>query len=613
VSASSTVVAQKAEAEPPRLSPEARAFVLAAVYYLLGALFVTLWLWRDPASRTVAGNPNDADQFTWFLRYDATAIVHGKLPALVTTAMNAPQGISVMWNTFILLPGVLLTPVTLLLGPQTSLTILMTLGFAGSATSMFYLLRRWDASVTAAVIGGAVYGFSPALLQASIGHYDFQFAVLPPLIIDAALRLVAGRVHPGRAGVVRGGLRLGLLLTAQLLTSEELLLDTAFAGILLVIVLAAGRPHEILQRARAAVAAFGIAAAVTLLVCGYPLWAQFFGPLHQHGSAFEIDFYKNDLAGFVTPSSLLIFHTASSANFAAKTYQGGMPEYLAYLGFPLLIALVVAAIKFWHHPAIRAAAVTFAVLEICSLGGTLLVGGHEYKSVLLPWHLMQSVPVINAALPTRLSILADGAAAVVVALSYDAARRLPRVASARLGSRFVTVGVILVLLPIIPRPLPAAVASSVPVGWSATFRQLNLPAGARVLVIPVPVPTFTEPLRWQADTGQPASLIGGYFTGPAWNGQAYIEGNGLAPEVAYLNQLWAAPSWAVEQSEVQASPTSTRTPAQVRAQLAKWHPAAIVVVTSMRSPLGEYLISLFGKPQAGSGRVLAWRAGQYSK
>ena len=82
---------------------------------------------------------------------------------------------------------------------------------------------------------------------------------------------------------------------------------------------------------------------------------------------------------------------------------------------------------------------------------------------------MQSVPVINAALPTRLSILADGAAAVVVALSYDAARRLPRVASARLGSRFVAAGVILVLLPIIPRPLPAAVASPVPAGWSATF------------------------------------------------------------------------------------------------------------------------------------------------
>jgi hypothetical protein len=81
--------------------------MLAAAYYLVAALAVTLWLWRDPASRTVAGNANDADQFAWFFRYDATAIAHLRLPALVTTAMNAPHGVNVMWNTFMLLPGVL--------------------------------------------------------------------------------------------------------------------------------------------------------------------------------------------------------------------------------------------------------------------------------------------------------------------------------------------------------------------------------------------------------------------------------------------------------------------------------------------------------------------------
>ena len=42
-----------------------------------------------------------------------------------------------------------------------------------------------------AAIAGTVYGFSPALLQAAVGHYDFQFAVLPPLILDATSRLCA--------------------------------------------------------------------------------------------------------------------------------------------------------------------------------------------------------------------------------------------------------------------------------------------------------------------------------------------------------------------------------------------------------------------------------------
>ena len=91
------------------------AITLILTCYLVAAVAVTWHLWADPASRTIAGNPNDADLFAWFLRYDATAVAHGRLPALVTTAMNAPQGINVMWNTSLPLPGVLLAPVTLLL------------------------------------------------------------------------------------------------------------------------------------------------------------------------------------------------------------------------------------------------------------------------------------------------------------------------------------------------------------------------------------------------------------------------------------------------------------------------------------------------------------------
>ena len=216
-----TEIPEQERPAPP--SGHRRTVALAAPYYLLAALAVTLWLWRDPASRTVAGNPYDADQLAWFFRYDATAIAHGHLPALITTAMNAPRGVNVMWNTFMLLPGVLLTPVTLLLGPQTALNVFMTAGFAGSALAMFAVLRRWEVSGPAAALGGAVYGFSPAVLHSAIGHYDLQFAVLPPLIIHVALRLATGRAGPVRGGTVRGGLWLGLLVTAQLFITEEIL------------------------------------------------------------------------------------------------------------------------------------------------------------------------------------------------------------------------------------------------------------------------------------------------------------------------------------------------------------------------------------------------------
>src|SRR5215469_5752801 len=124
--------------------------------YLIGAVAVAARLWADPAGREQFAGLGDNELFSWFLRYAATAVAHGRLPELVTTAMNAPQGVNLMWNTSFLLPGVLLTPVTLLWGPQVSLTLALTLGFAGSAASLFWVLRRWGAGLDAAALGGAV-------------------------------------------------------------------------------------------------------------------------------------------------------------------------------------------------------------------------------------------------------------------------------------------------------------------------------------------------------------------------------------------------------------------------------------------------------------------------
>src|SRR5215472_5000761 len=190
-----------AEGQASTARDRARWLVLSG--YLLAAVALTWRLWADPAGRAQAGDPHDVDLFVWYMHYAAAAIAHGRLPALVTTAMNAPTGVSVMWNTSLLLPGMLLTPVTLLAGPQASLTVLLTLGFAGSAASLFWVLRRWGASTSAAALGGAVYGFSPALVNAGIGHYHLVLAVTPPLIIDALLRIVTGRGHP--AGRPRAG------------------------------------------------------------------------------------------------------------------------------------------------------------------------------------------------------------------------------------------------------------------------------------------------------------------------------------------------------------------------------------------------------------------------
>jgi hypothetical protein len=598
----------------PPVRPHRWVAAVVLVSYLLAALVVTWRLWADPASHTVAGNPDDADLFAWYLRYAATAVAHGRLPALVTTTLNSPHGINVMWNSSVLLPGVLLAPVTLLLGTQVSLTIATTAGFAGSAAAMFWVLRRWGVSAVAAALAGAVYGFSPALLHSAIGHYNLQLAILPPLIIDAGLCLAVGR--PGSAdsrpasAQLRAGARLGLLVAAQLFISEELALTTALTGLLLVAVLAAGSPRAAARRLGPAAAGLAVAGAVTLLLAGWALWTQFFGPLTQRGTPFLRDFYVNDVTGFVQPSGLLLFHTSASAAAAAR-YQGQAPEYLAYLGWPLLVVLALCAVAFWRHRVVRAMAITLAVLGVLSLGGHPLVGGTTHPAVTLPWHWVESIPLGGSVLPDRLSTLADGLAAVLLALSIDLGRA--RFASAARGPALITALAVLACLPLLPLPLPDASAPPLPAGWLSALAQLRLPPGARILVVPVPEVHLTPAMRWQADTTQPYSLIGGYYIGPAWNGLAYVDGNGLTATAVYLDQLWAAglrpgsPAAISATAAGLARPGARLAPSQVRADLAAWRPAAVVAVAAPDSPLGRYLVQLLGRPVVESGSILAWR------
>jgi hypothetical protein len=575
---------------------------LVVACYLIGALVITGRLWIDPAGRMQAGDRGDVDLFAWFVQYAATAVSHGQLPALFTTAMNAPVGVNLMWNTSFLLPGVLLSPVTLLWGSQVSLTVALTLGFAGSAAALFWVLRRWGASLGAAALGGAVYGFSPALVTAGLGHYHLQFAVLPPLIIDAVARLVTGR---GR--IVRTGLWLGLLCAAQLFIGEELLVYTAVASLILVVALALSRPREVPRRVREALPGLAVAAVVFLLLDGYALWTQFAGPLAEH-SKLRATLTAN-LSWFVVPDASLLFHTPASAAEAAGTLQ--LPaEYMDYLGWPLILVLVIAAVVFWRDMRVRIAAVMWAVLELCALGGgSPRIGDFRWPGRLLPWHWVQGLPGLAQVLPWRFAILADGAAAALLVFALDRALAAVPRAEGRPGwrgwpgARGWTRGAlgavaVLAVLPLIPLPYKVTPVAQVPAGWRATFSALRLPSDAPVLIVPFPSGGQSQVLRWQADTGQPGAMIGGYFIGPSATGQAsfFFQAHSQPSDVAtYLNSVYLG-------QHPRGLPD-----AEIRAVIGSWHTVAIVAVTGARSPVARLLTRLYGSPASHIGGVLSWR------
>ena len=565
-------------------------FVLCA--YLAAAVALNWRLWLGLGTMSAVGDPGPADNdlMAFFLRYTANAIAHGHLPALVTTALNAPNGISLMWNTSVLFPAMALTPVTLLGGPLASLTVFATLGYAGSAAAMYWVLRRHGASVLAGTLGGAVFGFSPGMVNAGIAHYQIQFAVLVPLMIEAVLSIITGRGSPLLAGAW-----LGVLAAAQLFTGEEMIFNVAIASLVLVAVLAVSRPSAVLARLRGTVVGLGVAAAVALLLCAHALWTQFHGPLTENGSPWLIAQHGNGLGAFVNPQAQLLFHTASSAAYAAS-HGADAAEYLAYLGPPLLILVAGVAIRYWRDLRVRAAAVTWAVLEALSLG---------VNGPVLPFHWLQGLPLLGDMLPSRLSITADGAAAAVLAFGLDLAlSSAPRAAGPpRRGvplRRAVPVVVaLLAILPLVPRPVAAVTASQVPAGWDAVFARLQLPANASVLVVPAPYSQQGEAMLWQADTGQPGGLVAGWFIGPLPSGRAVPSYWG--PGVTHATVLCLDALW-------QGVAAGHGCATAVRAALSYWHPAAVVADTSPGAPLGRFLIGILGQPATWEGQVLGWRS-----
>jgi hypothetical protein len=612
----------------------ARRVAVAVVpfVYLLAAMLLTWRLWGNPAGRIVKGNPHDADLFAWFMRYAANAVRHGRLPPLVTTGMNAPIGINLMWNTPTLLPGVLLAPVTVVAGPQATLTVITTAGFAGSATALFLVLRRWGLSLPAAALAGAVYGFSPALLQTARSHYDLELAILPPLIVSACLRLAVGppvpASRPTRTPVrwlarlpawLRTGAWLGLLLTAQIFVMEETALTTAMTCVLIVLVLAISRPQTAVGRLRPTAAGLAISVAVALALSGPGLWTQFHGPITVHGSSHPLNVYVNGLTSFVTPQRSLVFHTAASAAAAART-RAGLAEYLGYLGWPLIAALAVAAVVTWRRLAGRVATVSLVVLCLFSLGGHPLVTHTYYRAIDLPWYWIEKVPIFAPILTDRLSILADGAAATLLAVGIDEVRtRLAVHRFARVAQPVVLAVAVICCLPLLPRPLPDARVAPLPEGWSTVFARLHLAPDSRVLVLPYPRPSETLPLRWVADSGKPSVMIGGYFVGPGKGGQARL-GPQMSPRLPeYLNYLWsegvprgspyraqagiASGEWRglIEQG------WSVPHPSAALAAMASWRPQTIVANARISSALGKYLVKLLGPPTVQVADLIAWK------
>jgi hypothetical protein len=155
---------------------------------------------------------------------------------------------------------------------------------------------------------------------------------------------------------------------------------------------------------------------------------------------------------------------------------------------------------------------------------------------------------------------------------------------------------VLAVLPLIPLPYQVAPVTPVPAGWQAAFARLRLAPDARVLVVPIGNVGHTQAMRWQAETGEPGTMIGGYFVGPGATGQAIFDPSPTRLINKYVDWLWGG----------RRLPNASSV-ARIRPAMKHWRLSAVVAVTRPGSGIARVLAGLFGRASFRVGQVLAWR------
>jgi hypothetical protein len=555
-----------------RLAPAASGALALALFLALAlaALRPGLFTGHD----TIVGNTGDPSIFIWSLQWVPLALSHHLNP-LLTDYLHYPSGANLMWNTSILFPALVLTPVTDLFGPIVSYNVLAVLGMSLSGWCAFLAVRRYSRRWVSAAVGGLLYEFSPFLVVQINGHAQLFVAVFPPLLVLFADEILVRQRH--RAWLI--GVLLGVAAAAQLLTGTELLAISVLMAVPALITVAVIFRARLRERMPYVIRAAGFAAAAFVVLAGYPLYILLLGPGRVSGALQGTGFVARPTS-FLLPSSFELIGGRST-----------VLDSSVYIGVPLLILAVAVTIRMRRHPVVVAAAVTVACAMVLALGGNLTLHGVA-TGIPLPWIIPQSLPVLDNVLPVRLMVAGYLALAVIMAVFLD------RVLEAPLRWRIAGLTAALVaLVPLIPT-LPISSAQYMIPSFFTDGAASRLPTTGSVLMTPYGggVPDY-PPEVWQAVSGMDfRTQIGMVFTPGPGGFEWGPETDALGQELTALGSGAAAPA-ALSAPLRQTYLGDMRT-----------HDVESIVVgpSSAQVQEAQFFTELTGDPGVATGGVVVW-------
>jgi hypothetical protein len=490
----------------------AAAFLL---YLAVAAACFGLRILPHPALNCVGVSTSattDWSPFIWAMVWWPYAISH-RLNPFITRMLWAPVGFNLAWGTFV--PGLSLVayPITYFFGPVVAYNFLSLLAPAIDAFAAFLVChiacaRRWPA-----LIGGYIFGFSPYVIGHLVaGHLCLTFVPWAPLAIYVSALYVNRRLRRGLFVTL-----LTMIGVAQFLTSTEIFATAAVAAFALLVPLLLLAPASMRATFGRLIRSIGVAGILIACFMGPYIYYVLIRPesFAQIGKLYFA--YVSTIRGlFVpTPNLLLSHHEwtfVAHHRSGAPTSHGNFFETSFYLGPLLLLPLIALARGLLSAWVVKLLLCAIALFWTLSLGPYLPVAG---LSVPLPWWIFWKTPLIQNALPGRLSMYAYLAFAIFAAIVID-----------QLDPRWLAVAgavfIVAILLPDVTYTDAAVSAVNTPAFfYDGDYRSA---LGRDDIVLTLPFSLHGDGMIWQAESAM-------YFRmAAAWTGPLPIE---FADEHAY--------------------------------------------------------------------------------
>jgi hypothetical protein len=446
--------------------------------------------WGD-WSRRYFGQSSDPSTFVWFIHWWPFAIFHHLNP-FVTKYVWYPHGFNVTWATSVPFAALLSLPVTLIGGPILSFNLLTLSAPVFSAWTAFLLARYLTGDWTASLVGGYLFGFSSYEFGQMLGHLNLDMTFLIPLAV--LLCIQRARSEISRSCFVIG---FALVMVGELGLSLEILATFCLLGAISWVVVMFFAPSADRGGLWRLAADIIFTTLVTILLAA-PFMFYFIKGLPDIPPFINSTlFFSADPLNYFMPTVMNWLGRGAFAVFA-RQFTGAPSEQGAYLSLPLIVLIVLYGRQHANHPYAKALLVTMGLVVVLSLGPWLHIGEIQTK-IPLPWLFIMKLPLMSAAMPTRLTMYVSLLAAIVAALWLAGGgkrQRLFRFALAIMACLFLM-------------PNLSAFAWTPWPELPSLFSGRELEHPVNVLILP-----FNQnglDLFWQLDAGMKFTQAGGYM------------------------------------------------------------------------------------------------------